>query len=270
MKLGCSTILYGKLPLATALGGLRKAGFKYTELCAIPGMAPHVSPDLDADARKATRDLVASYDITIESIGASGNLKLEDPSGFKAILQLAADLGAPAVTAGAGGKFGEEETYQQFLKVLREELIPVARDLGVVMSFKPHVGNSVCNKATILRFIDDLGDDLDIAGVNIDGSHLWRTDPELLPEETIVAVAKGVKTGRIRDTRERDAAVGPPVKQVPGGGCMNLPAIIEAYQQTDLEVICIEIVGAHAWDDAFKVQKIVDACALVLLPMVEG
>lgn len=270
MKLGCSTILYGKLPLATALGGIRKAGFEGIELCAIPGMSPHVSPDLDADQRRALRDLIAGYGLAIESIGASGNLDLADPSRFKAVLRLAADLGAPAVTAGAGGKFGDEESYQQFVRVVREDLVPVAADLGVQMSFKAHVGNSVCNRATCLRFIEDLGEDLAWAGINIDPSHLWRTDPDLPPEETIRLCAHGIKTGRIRDTREHDQPVGPPSKQVPGGGCMNLPAIVEAYRTTGLEWICVEIVGAHTWEDAFEVQKVVEACAYVLKPMVEG
>jgi sugar phosphate isomerase/epimerase len=269
MKLGCSTILYGKLPLETALGGIQRAGFHAIELCAIPGMAPHVSPDLDADQRKTVKETIASYGLAIESIGASGNLDLNDPTRFKAVLQLAKDLGAPAVTSGSGGKYGDEASYQQFLEVVKDDLIPVAKDLGVKLSFKAHVGNSVCNRATILRFAGDV--DLNWAGVNIDPSHLWRTDPDLLPEETIRACAKAVTTGRIRDTREHDAPVGPPEKQVPGGGCMNLPAIIQAYREaTKLDYVVVEIVGAHAWGDAFKVQRVVEACACVLQPMLEG
>lgn len=267
MKLGCSTLLYGKLPLETALGGISKAGFSAIELCAF-GMAPHIGPELDGDQRKAVRELVASYGLAIESIGASGRLDVNAPDGFKDILKLAADLGAPAVTSGAGGKFGDEDSYQQFVKVLKEDLIPVAGDLGVAMSFKPHVGNSVCNRATCQRFAADV--DTTWVGINIDPSHLWRTDPELDPAETVALLGNAVKTGRIRDTREHDQPVGPPSKQVPGGGWMRLSELIDAYRaHTNLEYLTVEIVGSHTWPDAFAVQKVVEACAYVLKPMVE-
>lgn len=269
MKLGCSTLLYGKLPLATALGGISKAGYAAIELCAIPGMSPHVSPELDADGRKAVRDLVAGYGLAIESIGASGWFDYQNPDKLISILQLAADLGAPAVTSGAGGADGDEESYQALLKVLRERLLGPAEELGVVISLKPHVGNYVCRRESILRFGSDL--DSPWVGVNIDPSHLFRTDPELDPEETIALCGKHIRTGRIRDTRERVAAVGPPQNQVPGGGAINLPAVVKAYREhTKLDYLTVEIVGAHAWDDAFECQKIVDACALVLKPMVES
>ena len=40
--LGCSTILYGRYSLEQALKGIAKAGYKAIELCARPGMAPHL------------------------------------------------------------------------------------------------------------------------------------------------------------------------------------------------------------------------------------
>lgn len=268
MKLGCSTILYGKLPLATALGGISKAGFSAIELCALPGMAPHVDTSLSADEREAVKQQVADYGLAIESLGASGRMNLAEPQGFKDTLQLAADLGAPAVTCGAGGKFGDEESYATFVKVVTEEFIPVAKDLGLTISFKPHVGNSVCNRETCQRFVNDV--DTTWVGINIDPSHLWRTDPNLDPGETVKLLGNWVKTGRIRDTREHDQPVGPPEKQVPGGGWMRLSELIAAYKEaTSLEYLTVEIVGAHTWLDAFRVQKVVEACAYVLKPMVE-
>ncbi len=40
--LGCSTILYGGFSLEQALEGIAQAGYKAIELCARPGMAPHL------------------------------------------------------------------------------------------------------------------------------------------------------------------------------------------------------------------------------------
>jgi len=45
VELGCSTILYGGHPLASALEGIARAGYRAVELCAITGMAPHLSAD---------------------------------------------------------------------------------------------------------------------------------------------------------------------------------------------------------------------------------
>ena len=73
MILGCSTILYGGYDLDTALKGIRKAGYEAIELCAIPGMAPHISCDMSPNAAREVKAKVADYGLMIESIGASGN-----------------------------------------------------------------------------------------------------------------------------------------------------------------------------------------------------
>ena len=66
--LGCSTILYGGFSLEQALEGITKAGYQAIELCARPGMAPHLEIGKTASYYKAIKAQVASYGLAIESI----------------------------------------------------------------------------------------------------------------------------------------------------------------------------------------------------------
>src|SRR6266566_4197248 len=98
LQLGCSTLLYGALPIGTALTGIRDAGYKAIELCAIQGMAPHLPDDLsDSQYREIARK-VADHGLAIESLGVSTNI-LEGQAAYRLcrLLRAAAALGAPYI-----------------------------------------------------------------------------------------------------------------------------------------------------------------------------
>lgn len=271
MQLGCSTLLYGSHPLDTALRGISAAGYKAIELAAIPGMSDHLPPDiyesgslLDALARQ-----IADSGLAIESIGASTNLlDAGARARFVKLMEAGQRIGAPAITSGSGGASDDEVSFQTVATTLNT-LAATAHQTGVKVSIKPHVGSAVYSTATALRMMQLV--DTNVIGLNVDASHLWRTPEEEIPEQTIPRLLPYLVTARIRDTKGRERPIGPVENQIPGGGAMNLPAIIAAFKQKpDLKYIVLEIVGTHNGYTVEQVDAVVRKCHDLLAPMVEA
>src|SRR5205807_10319791 len=103
-----------------------------------------------------------------------------------------------------------------------------------------------------------------------DASHLWRTPEQETPEETIPSLLPYLFTARIRDTKGRETPIGPVENQIPGGGAMNLPAVIEVFKRKPgLEYITLEIVGTHTSTDHAYVDRIVQTCYDKLYRMIQ-
>lgn len=268
MNLGCSTLLYGALPLDTALDGIARAGYKAIEICAIRGMGDHLPDDLSPAGYREIAARVADRGLAIESIGASTNL-LDGQAAFRFVRLLKAGeaLGAPFITTGPGGKMDDEESFAKVVATVGE-LAKTASDYGVRISLKPHVGNAMYSTRTALRLMQEV--DTRWIGLNVDASHLWRT-PELeTPEENIPKLLPWLFTARIRDTKGREQPIGPVENQVPGGGAMNLPAIVAAFRQKpDLDYLTLEIVGTHTNADAAYVDSVIQTCYDKLQPIVD-
>lgn len=258
MQIGCSTILYGGYPLTDALGGIRRAGYATIELCAIPGMADHLSADLDPSAYATLRRQVADSGLTIESIGASTNLlDPERRARFVRLIKAAARLGAPALTTGSGGVSDDEASYQQVVATLRE-LATVAKGEGVKISIKPHVRTAVYSTPTALRFVQDLSSAW--VGLNFDASHLWRANET--PEDSLAQLGAHLTTARIRDAISREAGgPGPVDEQIPGNGAMNLAAVAKGFATLpQISATVLEIVGAKSLP-LEEVQRVVQTSA---------
>ena len=265
MKLGCSTILYGGYDLDTALKGIRKAGYEAIELCAIPGMAPHISCDMSPNAVREVKAKVADYGLIIESIGASGNPFKAEGGGeapFVKLMKVAAEIGAPALATGSGGKSDDEASFKEVVERINE-MARIAADLGVKISIKPHVRSAVYSTPTAIRFMGEV--DRDWVGINYDASHLWRTEPPEVPEESVRELAPYLFTARIRDTHEgHEIPIGSVESQIPGRGGMDVPAICAALKQVPgLEILTLEIVGAKEFA-LDEVQRVVEACKAYL------
>ena len=264
MKLGCSTILYGGHDLAEALAGIRKAGYAAIELCAIPGMAPHISAQLSAAQAQDVKTQVADSGLTIESVGGSGNpLSAAPDSDFVRLLRVASQLGAPAVTTGSGYE-SDDAGLAQAIETIHQ-VTPIARDLGVRISLKPHVRQAVYSTPSALRFMQEV--DAEWIGINFDASHLWRTDPPEVPEDSISQLGSHMITARIRDTLSHDTPIGSVETQIPGGGAMNLSAIATALGQLQhVPYSVLEIVGTKEFP-LEKVQGVVQTCYDRLAPL---
>ena len=97
--LGCSTILYGGFSLDQALESIAATGYEAIELCARPGMAPHLAIGREPSYYKEIRDRVASYGLAIDSIAGTGGIKMDSPD-FDAVIEAAQQVGAPAIAEG--------------------------------------------------------------------------------------------------------------------------------------------------------------------------
>ncbi|MDE3258874.1 MAG: sugar phosphate isomerase/epimerase [Gemmatimonadota bacterium] len=241
MELGCSTILYGGHDLSVAMERIRSAGYRAIELCCIPGMAPHVAiGERDAYYRDIRRR-AADHQLTIESLGASGNL--DDKDRFLQILDAAAAVGAPLVTTGPGGKPDDEDAFMSTVEKINALAVQAARR-GVRLSIKPHVGNAVYNTDTAFRFMQQV--DRKWVGINYDATHIWRCPQREVPEESIGRISRYIISLRIRDVKGRQSAIGPVENQVAGQGDMDLHAQADAFRKIPgLRYAVLEIVGTR-------------------------
>ena len=242
MQLGCSTILYGGHSLEIALDGIQRAGYAAIELCAIPGMADHLSADASPEEYRRIRQVVAERGLAIESVGASTNLLDPDRRArFIRLIKAAAVLGAPAITTGSGGVSDDDASFRTVVSTVND-LAKIATAEGVKISIKPHVRAAVYSTPTALRFIAEV--DRQWIGLNVDASHLWRANET--PEESVKQLRSAITTARIRDAVSREpGGPGPVDQQIPGNGAMNLPAItLELAAIPGLSYTVLEIVGA--------------------------
>lgn len=249
MLLGCGTLLYGGHSLECALDGIQAAGYTHIELGAMPNMADHLQPGQSDACYEGIRAAIEQRGLAVESIGASCNLLDEAARArFIAVMEAGARAGAPFITSGSGGKSNDEESWDQVIRVFREELIPAAQRTGVRLSIKPHVNSAAYNCGTALRFMAEL--DSEWVRLNYDSSHIFRAHED--PVMTLRALAPYVGTGRIRDMFSRAVqGPGPVESQVPGSGVMPLAAIAREFQAVPgLRVVTVEIVGAKELDAA--------------------
>lgn len=266
MKLGCSTILYGKNSLDDALRGIKKAGYQAIELCSIPGMGFHVETGKSAADYRSLKKKIRGHGLAIESIGASGNDPY-DPSPnskFRQLMAAAAELGAPCLALGSGGKQDSADDMERAIETFNRQA-EYGREIGVKISIKPHVGSVVYHTPSAHIFMQQV--DSTWVGLNVDASHLWRAPVPEKGEESIPKLAEYIVTGRIRDTLSHERPIGPVETQVPGGGAMNLKGIMDAFKRVPgLKTVTLEIVGTADWP-LEKIQDVVERSHRALAPL---
>jgi len=269
MELGCSTILYGGYSLDEALERIAKAGYKAIELCARPGMAPHLEIGKSADYYKKIKEKVESRGLAIESIGGTGGIGLGGDDFLK-LLEAANILGAPFIAEGAGGESDNEESMKVVLEMLNKAA-ETASKYDVKLTIKPHVGNAIYSVDSIFRAMKDL--DREWVGINYDPSHIWRSAPDADPVGSLKKVKQYVFTLRIRDNREsRERPIGPVEYQIPGKGAMVLPAIADVMKSIEgVLYVTLEIVGTHGGTGypLEDVQDVVEQSFAYLKPLFE-
>jgi len=269
MELGCSTILYGGYSLDEALDGIAKAGYKAIELCARPGMAPHLEIGKSDGYYKEVKDKVESRGLVIESIGGTGGVGLGGED-FSKLLEAANLVGSPFIAEGAGGRSDDEESMKEVIDRLNKAA-ETASEYDVKLTIKPHVGNAIYSAESILKAVKDLNTDW--VGINFDPSHIWRSGPDVDPVESLKKVKQYVFTLRIRDNREsRERPIGPVENQIPGKGAMPLPEIAEVMKSIKgVSYATLEIVGTHGGTGypLMDVQKVVQEAFDYLNPLFE-
>ena len=265
-KLGCSTILYGGFSLGEALQGISETGYQSIELCARPGMAPHIEMDRSASYYTEIKQKVVDCGLVIESLAGTGGIEFGSDN-FDRVIEIADLLGAPAIAVGSGGKSDDQESWGKFINSINRISMRTSQ-ADIKLTIKPHVGNAVYSSSTIVQFMQEV--DRDWVGINYDASHIYRSGEDQDPIEVLDIVKKYVATLRIRDNRDsRQKPIGSVETQIPGRGVLDLPAITEMMKTIDhVDYVIVEIVGTHAGTDTplDQVQGIVDECYDYLNP----
>jgi sugar phosphate isomerase/epimerase len=194
MQLGCNTVLFSSVDLATALTHIAWAGYQHVELAAVAGMCEHVSPALDPAGVREVRRMLADHGLEATAMEAATT----DRTRLEALFALAGDLGVPIVNVGSGGVTGDEESTRQAIAHIGE-LAGLAGRYGVRLAVKPHVGQAIYNGATALRLMDAVREPA--LGLNFDPSHLFRAGEE--PQEVARRWGAHIITSHIRDCPHR-------------------------------------------------------------------
>ena len=266
-NLGCSTILYGGFSLEPTLEGIAKAGYKAIELCARPGMAPHLEIGRTASYYEGIKAQIASHGLVIESIAGTGGIGMNSPE-FDMVIEAAQQVGAPALAEGAGGKSDDEASFKQIVELINATAARTSQ-AGIKLSLKPHVNNAVYSTETALRLMREV--DREWVGINFDASHIWRTEAAEDPVESLQQLKDYITTLRIRDNREsREGPIGPVETQIPGKGSIDLPALAAVMSTIDhVPYVTLEIVGTHGGTDTplAEVQRVVADSIAYLEPL---
>lgn len=242
-QFGCSTILYGGFSLDKALTGIAKAGYTAIELCARPGMAPHLEIGHSDSYYQEIQAKAASHGMAIESIAGTDGIAINSPE-FDKVIEAAQLVGAPAIAEGAGGKSDDEESFKQVVKLINTVAVRTSH-AGIRLSLKPHVNNAVYSTETALRLMQEV--DREWVRLNFDASHIWRTEAAEDPVESLKELKAYIATLRIRDNREsRERPIGPVEMQIPGKGAMDVPGLAAVMDTIDsVPYVTLEIVGTH-------------------------
>ncbi|MCH2203883.1 MAG: sugar phosphate isomerase/epimerase [Fuerstiella sp.] len=149
--LSCNSNILSEFPVEQAIDLLAGYGYDAIDICMeiappfVPVPVPHMSPDDDTTKRDRVSKRLQQAGIAIAALNAHTNLCARDPQERQintnfvtGCLQLAADLGAPTVVTGAGGKnaYGYEQWYFDWAVDSLEQLLPVADRLGINLAIE--------------------------------------------------------------------------------------------------------------------------------------
>ncbi|MHB1134919.1 MAG: sugar phosphate isomerase/epimerase family protein [Chloroflexota bacterium] len=240
VKVGCNTLMYGGTDLETALRHIAWAGYDGFELSAIVGVAEHAELGRGREYARALRRQVEAHGLEIWHLGI--HPILVEPAGQERLrlgLELASDLEVPLVLTAAMDYPQTADGFAAACGTLGR-LAARARELGLRLGVKPHVGTPVYNTPSALAMIETVG--APNLGLDFDVSHIYRADEE--PAESFRRLAPHIFTVRVRDAASRAIAIGPPEIQVPGHGQMDLRGALRAMKESGYEGdVSVDIVG---------------------------
>jgi sugar phosphate isomerase/epimerase len=242
MKLGVNSVLFGGHTIDAAFHAARMCGYDGIELSAIDGMSEHVVLDRWREIVPKIRELSEKYELPL--------LAMEQPSQDAARMELAfqaaAELSIPIINCGPGGKADDESTFQPVVDSLGK-LADRAKQFGVTLCFKAHVGQYVYNTPTTLKVLEAL--DHENLGLDMDPSHIWRAGEN--PVEAIAAVAGKIRHVHIRDCKGREKSPGPPELQANGRGDIDLLGYLRVLHESGYSgPVDLEVIGAKDYDAA--------------------
>lgn len=206
MKVACSTLCFGRLPLDRALKTMEELEFSKVD-ATIAAHGPHLTPaDVAADPAKCARLLRYTSTVTPAALNLEFEPNLDHDTfiaQFDAICKMARNLGIATLTmpaAPAGSSFEAEVTRLK-------ELVTLVEPYGMVLTVETRIGTLAELPATAVKLcekVPGLGLTLDpshyICGPNQNKSydavypyvkHVHLRDTGLSPDKMQVRVGQG-------------------------------------------------------------------------------
>src|SRR3954463_16420553 len=165
MKLGVNSVLFGGHDLETAFKYTQLCGYDGIELSAIDGMSEHLVLDRWKEIAPKAKELSKQYGLPILAMEQPSQDAAKMEQGFQA----AVEIGIPIINCGPGGKANDESTFQPVVDSLGT-LADRAKQYGVILCFKAHVGQYVYNTPTTLKVLAALNHPN--LGLDMDPSHI--------------------------------------------------------------------------------------------------
>ena len=237
IKLGANSVLFSGFDLETAMQHIAWAGYEGVELAAIKGMCEHLDLDHFESQVDQIKELAEKYGLELLAMEEAAL----DEERLRRAYEAAAALGIPVINVGPGGKSDVEEDFGRQLDLL-ERMAEKARDYGVVLCAKAHVGQSIYNTPTTLRAMQQITSTG--FGVDMDPSHIFRAGEN--PVEALEAVIGRVRHVHIRDCPSAaESGPGAPEVQACGRGQIDLFGYLRVLHQAGIDVAAnLEIIGA--------------------------
>lgn len=238
LKLGCNTVLFNQLDLYGVLQHISWAGYDGAELAFLGNMAQHIQANTDESYLDEVKSMARKHGLGLYAIEASGTKE-----EMVRIFEVASRLGIPIIAIGSGGKSGDVEQTEKAFKYIRE-LAEIAKTWEITLAVKPHVGASVYNTETALRFMSSI--DSPSVGINFDPSHLHRAGDDAA--SAALKLGDRIVHSHFRDCPHRAQNPGLPEQQVPGRGEIDIIAVLRALREVGYDkVLDLEVIGASTY-----------------------
>lgn len=237
IKLGVNTVLFSGYDFRTAAKHISLAGFDGIELSAIKGMCEHL--DLDNWKSQAFEIKTIVSDLGLEILSME-ETALDEDRLMKAF-EAGAEMGIPIINVGPGGKSGIEEDFIKSTDLLAK-MSEKAKEFGVTLCVKAHVGGAIYNTPTTLRTMELVKSSG--FGIDMDPSHIYRASEN--PDEALTQVISNVKHIHIRDCKGRNIGPGDPKNQACGRGDIDLLKYCKIMVDSNYSgPVNLEIIGAQ-------------------------
>lgn len=240
IKLGVNSVLFGGFDFAAAAKCIGMAGYDGIEISAIKGMCEHLDLDNWRSQAGELRRIVSDNGLEFLSMEEAA---LDEDRLMKAF-EAGAEIGIPVVNIGPGGASDNEEDFRRQTDLI-QKMAEKARQFGVTLCCKAHVGASIYNTRTTLRALEKI--DSPAFGVDMDPSHIYRAGEE--PAEALRPVLSRTKHIHIRDCKGRGPSPGAPRDQACGRGDIDLMAYCRVMVEGGYQgPVCLEVIGAGECD----------------------
>ena len=264
--LSCNSSLLSHEPIEQAIDMLAEHGYAAVDVSAelqppvYPLQPPHMGPDDDAATRKRVRRHAEQAGIVIAAVNGHTNLcsaideqRAENFAFLDGVIELAADLGAPYVVIGPGGKdmYQYVSQYWQWSVDAFANLAAKAQLLGVTLACEAGSPLTclVYNLALLEKFLAEPG--LEQVRVLFDPAHFYIRGDDVVPAYR--RLADRVVHVHAKDARGHAEDIEfPPL----GLGRIDYPALINAMLEHGYDGYLSVEYEALSWGYSSDVDKV--------------